>query len=140
MKTKTTMLEYCKKILQSVSFSRQLLRKEYRKSIQWLKPEEQLYLKHWIRNVMKPSVLRLRNIRSIIVFVISIEAIAVIHQYYYDGFNHPKISCHLIMATTASGCPKPPQIRLGVAGQIQTRQIHTDDRLSVIVQDSLRNI
>ena len=44
------MLNYCKKVLQCVSFDMRLLRKEYRKSIQWLPPHEAAELKQWIRN------------------------------------------------------------------------------------------
>ena len=44
------MLDYCKDILQRVSFDARLLRKEYRKSILWLQPSEVQQLKQWIRN------------------------------------------------------------------------------------------
>lgn len=50
MRTKKTMLDYCKKVLECVRFDMRLLRKEYRKSIQWLQPEEVAELKQWIRN------------------------------------------------------------------------------------------
>jgi hypothetical protein len=63
MKTKTTMLEYCKMVLQSVSFNKQLFKKEYRKSMKWLKHNELLQLKDWIRNDFRPSTLVLRNSR-----------------------------------------------------------------------------
>lgn len=49
MKAKKTMLEYCKYVLQRVSFNPGLLRKEYRKSILWLQPGEVAQLKQWIR-------------------------------------------------------------------------------------------
>ncbi len=46
---KTTMLDYCKLILQKVSFNRRLFLKEYRKSYRWLKPSECLHLRQWIK-------------------------------------------------------------------------------------------
>jgi hypothetical protein len=46
---KTTMLDYCKMILQKVSFSRRLFLKEYRKSYKWLNPIEWLHLRQWIK-------------------------------------------------------------------------------------------
>lgn len=50
MKGKKTMLEYCKYILRQVSFDTRLFRKEYRKSILWLHPNELRQLKEWIRS------------------------------------------------------------------------------------------
>jgi len=41
------MLELSKKILQKVSFDRKLFRKELRKSLNWLKPNERILLKTW---------------------------------------------------------------------------------------------
>jgi len=46
---KTTMLEYCKTVLQKVSFCRKLFLKEYRKSRQRLSHHEGVELKNWIR-------------------------------------------------------------------------------------------
>lgn len=43
------MLVYCKLILQKMSFSKKLFLKEYRKSLSYLNPEEQLELKKWVR-------------------------------------------------------------------------------------------
>lgn len=45
---KTTMLEYCKTVLQKVSFCRKLFLKEYRKSRQRLTAHEGVELKNWI--------------------------------------------------------------------------------------------
>jgi hypothetical protein len=50
MKNKKTMLDYCKYVLQQVSFDARLFRKEYRKSVVWLGPVELKQLKQWIRN------------------------------------------------------------------------------------------
>jgi hypothetical protein len=49
MKDHKTMLDYCKLILKSVSFDRNLLKKEYRKSLRWLSPLEAVSLKIWLR-------------------------------------------------------------------------------------------
>jgi len=46
---KTSMLEYCKIVLKKVSFNKRLFFKEYRKSRQWLKPQEVSELKDWLR-------------------------------------------------------------------------------------------
>ncbi len=45
----SSMLKYCKLILDKMSFDRNLLRKEYRKSLRWLTHEECLKLKEWMR-------------------------------------------------------------------------------------------
>jgi hypothetical protein len=47
---KTTMLEYCKTVLQKVSFCRKLFLKEYRKSRQRLTAHDGVELKNWIRS------------------------------------------------------------------------------------------
>ena len=49
MKTRKTMLDYCKVILKTVSFNRKLFRKEYRKALYWLSPVEAVSLKMWLR-------------------------------------------------------------------------------------------
>lgn len=41
------MLELSKKILQKVSFDRKLFKKELRKSLNWVKPNERVLLKTW---------------------------------------------------------------------------------------------
>lgn len=41
------MLELSKQILEKVSFDRKLFKKELRKSLQWIKPQERLHLKTW---------------------------------------------------------------------------------------------
>lgn len=46
---KTSMLDYCKLILQRVNFDKRLWRKEYRKSLQWLTMTESRQLREWIR-------------------------------------------------------------------------------------------
>lgn len=43
------MLDYCKKILQCVSFDVRLFRKEYKKATRWLAPVEAKELKQWLR-------------------------------------------------------------------------------------------
>ncbi len=45
----SSMLKYCKLILDRMSFDRKLLRKEYRKSLGWLTKEECIKLKEWMR-------------------------------------------------------------------------------------------
>jgi hypothetical protein len=41
------MLELSKKILQKVSFDRLLFKKELKKSLNWVKPNERILLKTW---------------------------------------------------------------------------------------------
>ena len=50
MKYKSSMLEYCMKVLQAMSFDRKLFQKEYLKSLNWLSVEEGRQLEHWVRN------------------------------------------------------------------------------------------
>lgn len=50
---KVRMLEYCKTLLRKLTFSRTLFRKEYRKSLQYLDPQEQVELKQWLRQNIK---------------------------------------------------------------------------------------
>lgn len=47
---KTSMLEYCKQVLQRVNFDRRLWAKEYRKSLQWLTVSESKQLREWVRS------------------------------------------------------------------------------------------
>jgi hypothetical protein len=46
---KVSMLEYCKLILEKLSFNRNLFRKEYRKSFKYLNPDEHYKFKQWVR-------------------------------------------------------------------------------------------
>lgn len=48
---KRSMLVYCKTILLKMSFSKRLFRKEYRKALSSLDPEEQDELKKWVRDI-----------------------------------------------------------------------------------------
>ncbi len=48
-----SMLEYCKLILEKISFSRTLFRKEYRKTFRYLDAREHFELKTWLRAKMK---------------------------------------------------------------------------------------
>lgn len=41
------MLELSKQILQKVSFDRVLFKKELKKSLRWIKPQERLHFKVW---------------------------------------------------------------------------------------------
>jgi hypothetical protein len=43
------MLEYCKTILQKISFSRSLFKKEYKKTFNYLNEGERVELKKWLR-------------------------------------------------------------------------------------------
>lgn len=47
---KTSYLDYYKTVLDKVSFSHQLLKKEYRKALSILKPEEKAYLNNWMKD------------------------------------------------------------------------------------------
>lgn len=49
MKNRKTMLDYCKLILQAVSFDRKLFRKEYKKALRWLPQADASHLKVWLR-------------------------------------------------------------------------------------------
>ncbi len=56
---KTSMLDYCKLILQRVSFDRRLWRKEYRKSLKRLPASESGQLRQWAKaqlykNIVQP--------------------------------------------------------------------------------------
>jgi len=42
-----SMLELSKQILQKVSFDRKLFKKELKKALRWIKPQEQSQLKAW---------------------------------------------------------------------------------------------
>lgn len=46
----SNMFNYCKVILDKVSFDRSLFRKEYRKSLRLLSDDEAMALKLWIRS------------------------------------------------------------------------------------------
>lgn len=51
------MLDYCKIILSKMSFDARLFKKEYRKSLNYLAPDEQYELRKWLRSVRhSPSV------------------------------------------------------------------------------------
>lgn len=52
---KVSMLEYCKLVLEKISFSRKLFRREYRKSFRYLEPKEHFELKKWLRSKMNGS-------------------------------------------------------------------------------------
>jgi hypothetical protein len=43
------MLEYCKLILSKIRFDKRLFRKEYRKALSYLKPNEHEALREWVR-------------------------------------------------------------------------------------------
>ncbi len=49
------MLEYCKLVLEKISFNRKLFRREYRKSFRYLEPKEHFELKKWLRSKMNRS-------------------------------------------------------------------------------------
>ena len=52
-KLKNSILEYCKTILHKVSFSKALFKKEYRKSFNYLHPDDHLELRKWLRLKLK---------------------------------------------------------------------------------------
>ena len=50
------MLEYCKTILQKISFSKSLFKKEYKKTFRYLNEGEHVELKKWLKeNMVKTS-------------------------------------------------------------------------------------
>ena len=53
---KTNYLEYYKLILDKVCFREDLLRKEYRKALNWLKESEQEELNKWVQDRGYPSL------------------------------------------------------------------------------------
>ena len=55
----TSMLEYCKFILEKMSFSRRLFMKEYKKTFRYLAPAEHGELKRWLRERLRQGVLSL---------------------------------------------------------------------------------
>lgn len=56
MKTKKTMLEYCKAVLDAVSFDQELYQKEYKKSLGWLSADESNELKQWAQTMSQPGL------------------------------------------------------------------------------------
>jgi len=54
-KSKLTMLDYCKTILEKMSFNKTLFKKEYRKSFAYLNRTEQSELKAWLRDSRYPD-------------------------------------------------------------------------------------
>jgi len=54
---KTNYLDYSKLILDKVCFREDLLRKEYRKALNWLKESEQEELNKWVKDRGYPSLL-----------------------------------------------------------------------------------
>jgi hypothetical protein len=49
MKFRVSMLDYCKMILEKLSFNKKLFKKEYLKSFKRLKPAEGIALIKWVR-------------------------------------------------------------------------------------------
>ena len=47
IKSTMTMLEYCKLLLNKISFNDELLKKEYQKGLKYLNPKDQEELKQW---------------------------------------------------------------------------------------------
>ncbi len=50
IKMTMTMLEYCKILLSKMSFSPELLNKEYQKGLKYLTQSEQIELKQWLHH------------------------------------------------------------------------------------------
>jgi hypothetical protein len=61
MGIKVTMFEYCKMILEKLSFDRRLFRKEYKKSFKYLAPAERAAFRKWVRERFGAGTLRLQN-------------------------------------------------------------------------------
>ena len=55
IKNTMTMLQYCKLLLSKISFSDELLKKEYQKGLKYLNPKDQEELKQWL--LMKGKVI-----------------------------------------------------------------------------------
>ena len=55
------MLEYCKTILQKISFSKSLFKKEYKKTFKYLSEGERVELKKWLKANMSKSIKRGEN-------------------------------------------------------------------------------
>ena len=55
------MLEYCKTILQKISFSKILFKKEYRKTFRYLTKAEQAELRKWLRSNLEARDLILKE-------------------------------------------------------------------------------
>ena len=60
-KSESSMLKYCKVVLDRISFDRKLLIKEYRKSLKWLSREESTVLKAWMRIRFKGKLSIIQN-------------------------------------------------------------------------------
>ncbi|MEP5792065.1 MAG: hypothetical protein ABJ313_14100 [Cyclobacteriaceae bacterium] len=45
-----TLLEYCKDLLDKISFDPELMEKEYQKGLKYLSPADQVELKQWIKD------------------------------------------------------------------------------------------
>lgn len=55
------MFDYCKMILEKISFNKMLFRKEYHKSLKYLEPLERHMFQKWVRerfgdNILRPEV------------------------------------------------------------------------------------
>jgi hypothetical protein len=57
MKFRVSMLEYCKMILEKLSFNKKLFKKEYLKSFKLLKPTEGILLRKWVREKFGSKIL-----------------------------------------------------------------------------------
>lgn len=61
-----SMFEYCKIILEKLSFNRALFRKEYRKSLRFLEdPEDRSRLRRWARKRFGRTVERQNGVNSV---------------------------------------------------------------------------
>ena len=57
------MLEYCKVILQKISFSKPLFKKEYKKTFKYLTQAEHQELKTWLKAKMNVNNSRMAKVR-----------------------------------------------------------------------------
>ncbi len=55
------MLEYCKTILQKISFNKRLFKKEYKKTFKYLTKDEHLELKKWLKSQLNVTNTRMVN-------------------------------------------------------------------------------
>ena len=57
------MLEYCKVVLQKISFSKPLFKKEYKKTFKYLTQAEHQELKTWLKEKMNVDSSRMSKVR-----------------------------------------------------------------------------
>lgn len=116
------MLEYCKMVLQSVSFNKQLFKKEYRKAIKWLKQPELLQLKNWIREEVRPTSLILRKGKSVLVLFLALAVELASGQSTLFGDQSSKSNRNLYLAYAGYISSHATVPTIGPANHLLTRE------------------